>query len=68
MSLKVPIHIIPAHTGEAQYRNEYTDSLQNMLAEAIRVDPNFCTYNRWDSTDYTGPFSELKAGFLAYIT
>jgi hypothetical protein len=67
MSLKVPIHIIPAQPGEA-FRNEYTDSLQNMFAEAIRVDPNFCTYNRWDSTDYTGPFSELKAGFLGYIS
>lgn len=67
MSLKVPIHIIPAQEFHPT-RNEYTDSLQNMFVEAIRVDPNFCTYHRWETTDYTGPFSELKAGFLTYLT
>lgn len=67
MSLKVPIHIIPAQEVHVA-RNEYTDSLQNMFVEAIRVDPNFCTYHRWETTDYTGPFSELKSGFLTYLT
>ena len=67
MAIKVPIYIIPAQEFVFR-RNEYTDSLQNMFVEAIRVDPNFCTYHRWASTDYTGPFSELKSGFLSYIS
>ncbi len=65
MAIKVPVYIIPATEAEL-VRNEYTDSLLNMFKEAIRVDPNFCTYHRWSSTDYTGPFSEIKSGFLAY--
>ncbi len=67
MAAKVTIHII---SGEAPttYRNEYTDSLTNMFVEACRVDPNFCTFHRWDSTDYSGPYSELKSGFLSYIS
>lgn len=67
MALKTPILIHPAIPAEVR-RNEYNDSLANMFVEAVRVDPNFCTYQRWDSTDYTGPFSELKNGFLAYIS
>ena len=67
MALKTPILVHPAIPVEMK-RNEYSDSLANMFVEAVRVDPNFCTYQRWDSTDYTGPFSELKNGFLAYIS
>ncbi len=67
MAIKVPIYIIPGQPITVS-RNEYTDNLQNMFAEAIRVDPNFCTYHRWATTDYTGPFSELKSGFLSYLT
>ncbi len=67
MALKVLVHTIPAEPPKT-YRNQYTDSLQNMFVEAIRVHNNFCTYDRWPSTDYTGPFSELKSGFLAYST
>jgi hypothetical protein len=37
-----------------------------MFVESVRVHNNFCTYQRWPSTDYTGPFSELKSGLLAY--
>ena len=66
-SLKVPIHIIPGEPVRS-FRNEYTDSLHNMFVEAVRVDPNFCTYHRWDSTDYSGPYSELKTGFLSYMS
>lgn len=66
MAIKVPIYIIPGQDIDAA-RNEYTDNLQNMFVEALRVDPNFCTYDRWSSTDYTGPFSELKSGFLTYV-
>ncbi len=39
-----------------------------MFSEAVRVDPNFCTYHRWKTTDYVGPYSELKSGFLGYKT
>lgn len=67
MALKTLILVHPAIPVEMR-RNEYADSLMNMFVEAVRVDPNFCTYQRWESTDYTGPFSELKNGFLAYIT
>lgn len=65
MAIKVPLHIIPGEQGKT-YRNEYTDSLTNMFQETVRVHQNFCTYDRWASTDYTGPFSELKSGFLSY--
>ena len=64
---KVPIHVIPGQPL-VLHRNEYTDSLANMFVEAVRIDPNFCTYARWDLTDYTGPFSEFKNGFLTYAT
>ena len=67
MSVKREIYIIPAQKLKLR-RNEYTDSLENMFVEAVRVDQNFCTYDRWKSTDYIGPFSELKNGFLSYIT
>lgn len=67
MAIKTPILVHPAELVEYK-RNEYSDSLANMFVEAVRVDPNFCTYQRWDSTDYTGPFSELKNGFLSYIS
>ncbi|MCZ6556836.1 MAG: hypothetical protein O7A69_03550 [SAR324 cluster bacterium] len=66
MSIKSLMHVFPAEVREMR-RNEYSDSLANMFVEAARVDPNFCTYQRWESTDYTGPFSELKSGFLVYI-
>ena len=62
---KVPVHIIQSEPV-IPATNEYTDSLANMFVEAVRVDPNFCTYQRWDTTDYTGPFSEFKNGFLSY--
>lgn len=65
MAIKTSIHVIGAGPIRV-FRTEYTDSLKNMFMEAVRVDPNFCTYDRWDSTDYTGPFSELKNGFLSY--
>lgn len=65
MAIKVPVHVIPAEL-QTPYRNEYTDSLQNMFQEAIRVHANLGTLERWPTTDYTGPFSELKSGFLAY--
>ena len=65
MAIKTHIHVIPAQPYQPK-RNEYTDSLMNMFVEAVRVDPNFCTYERWESTDYTGPFSEIKNGFLSY--
>lgn len=67
MSLKVPVHIIPA-TKVAKPRNEYTDSLQNMFTEAYRTDPNLCTYHRWPTTSCIGPFSELTNGFLTYVS
>ena len=67
MAIKTPILVHPV-VLVAVNRNEYSDSLDNMFVEAVRVDPNFCTYQRWESTDYTGPFSELKNGFLAYMT
>lgn len=65
MAIKVPLHIIPV-TPVEEKPNQYTDSLKNMFVEAARVDPHFCTYQRWETTDYTGPFSELKNGFLSY--
>ncbi|MBI4082415.1 MAG: hypothetical protein HY423_07365 [Candidatus Lambdaproteobacteria bacterium] len=65
MAIKVPIYIIPG-APVVKYRNQYTDSLENMFVEAIRLDPHFGTYQRWESTDYSGPFSELKSGFLSY--
>jgi hypothetical protein len=65
MAIKVPINIYPPEAVKT-YRNQYTDALENMFVEAIRVHQNFCTYDRWRSTDYTGPFSELKSGFLGY--
>ncbi|MDH4225097.1 MAG: hypothetical protein OEW12_05580 [Deltaproteobacteria bacterium] len=67
MGLKVPITIFPA-TKVAVHRNEYTDSLQNMFTEAYRTDANLCTYHRWETTSYVGPFSELQGGFLSYIS
>jgi hypothetical protein len=67
MAVKVPIHIIPGAPIRV-FRNEYTDSLKNMFVEACRVDPNFCTYHRWSTTDYSGPYSELKSGFLSYLS
>ena len=67
MSVKREIYVIPA-PKLAKHRNEYTDSLENMFVEAVRIDQNFCTFDRWSGTDYTGPFSELKNGFLAYLT
>jgi len=66
MAIKVPIHVIPAEPVKPT-RTEYMDALDNMFQESVRVDPNFCTYQRWDGTDYTGPFSELKSGFLTYV-
>ena len=66
MSIKVPVHVIPGESRSKSFRNEYTDSLTNMFRETVRVHQNFCTYDRWASTDYTGPFSELKGGFLSY--
>ena len=65
MAVKSEVYVIPGQEPVIM-RNEYTDSLTNMFVEAVRVDPNFCTYQRWESTDYTGPFSELKNGFLGY--
>ena len=65
MSAKVPVYVIPAEPVKV-YRNQYSDSLLNMFQETVRVHQNFCTYDRWATTDYTGPFSELKSGFLAY--
>jgi len=65
MAIKVPLRVIEP-TEQKVYRNQYTDSLQNMFVESVRVHNNFCTYQRWVTTDYTGPFSELKSGFLAY--
>ncbi|MDH4247816.1 MAG: hypothetical protein OEW39_08370 [Deltaproteobacteria bacterium] len=65
MAVKVPVHVIPAEPVKV-YRNQYSDSLLNMFQETVRVHQNFCTYERWATTDYTGPFSELKTGFLAY--
>jgi hypothetical protein len=65
MAIKVPLRIVPPEEVKT-FRNQYTDSLTNMFVEAVRVHNNFCTYQRWVSTDYTGPFSELKSGFLAY--
>lgn len=67
MAIKVPIYVIPGEPVK-EYLNQYTDSLKNMFQEAIRVHQNFCTYDRWRTTDYTGPFSELKSGFLPYKT
>lgn len=65
MAIKVPVHVIP--DWPAPYpRNQYSDSLQNMFKEAVRIHPNFGTYSRWQTTDFTGCFSELKNGFLAY--
>ena len=65
MAIKVPLNVFPPEPAKV-YRNQYTDALENMFVEAIRVHQNFCTYDRWRSTDYTGPFSELKSGFLGY--
>jgi hypothetical protein len=65
MALKTPVYVIPAEAPKV-YLNQYSDSLQNMFVEAIRVHANFCTYDRWVTTDYTAPFSELKSGFLTY--
>jgi hypothetical protein len=65
MAIKVPIYIIPGEPVKT-YRNQYSDSLMNMFQEAVRVHQNFCTYERWASTEYTGPYSELKSGFLTY--
>ncbi len=65
MAVKVPVHVIPGEPP-ATYLNQYTDSLKNMFQEAIRVHENFCTYDRWATSDYTGPYSEFKSGFLAY--
>ena len=65
MAIKVQLRVV--EPGEPKtYRNQYTDSLQNMFVESVRVHNNFCTYQRWVTTDYTGPFSELKSGFLTY--
>ena len=65
MAVKTPIYVIPGEPVK-QYLNQYTDSLKNMFQEAIRVHPNFCTFDRWVTTDYTGPYSDLKSGFLTY--
>ncbi|MDH5751388.1 MAG: hypothetical protein OEZ59_03085 [Deltaproteobacteria bacterium] len=65
MGAKVPVHVIP-QVPVKEARNQYTDSLQNMFQETVRVHQNFCTYDRWATTDYTGPFNELKSGFLTY--
>ena len=67
MSVKREIYVIPAQKTRIT-RNQYTDSLENMFVAAVRVDQNFCTYDRWKTTDYTGPFSELKNGFLSYLS
>jgi hypothetical protein len=67
MAIKVQLRVFAPEEVKT-YRNQYTDSLQNMFVESIRVHNNFCTYQRWVSTDYTGPFSELKSGFLAYTS
>lgn len=67
MAIKVQLKPFPAEEVKT-YRNQYTDSLQNMFVESVRVHNNFCTYQRWVTTDYTGPFSELKSGFLAYTS
>ena len=65
MAIKVPINVFPGEPVKHQ-RNQYMDALENMFVEAVRIHPNFCTYDRWRSTDYSGPFSELKSGFLGY--
>lgn len=67
MAIKVQLRVIEPVEPKV-YRNQYTDALQNMFVESVRVHANFCTYQRWTSTDYTGPFSELKSGFLAYTS
>jgi hypothetical protein len=67
MAIKVQLRVFAPEETKT-YRNQYTDSLTNMFVESIRVHNNFCTYQRWVSTDYTGPFSELKSGFLAYTS
>jgi len=67
MAIKVQVRVIEPNEVKT-YRNQYTDSLQNMFVESVRVHANFCTYQRWITTDYTGPFSELKSGFLAYTS
>ena len=64
-AIKVPVYVIPGETIK-EYLNQYTDSLKNMFQEAIRVHQNFCTYSRWPTTEVSGPFSELKSGFLTY--
>ena len=65
MALKTPIYVIPGEPVK-EHLNQYTDSLKNMFQEAIRVHANFCTFDRWVTTTYTGPFSEFKSGFLPY--
>ena len=65
MAIKVPVYVIPGEPVK-EYLNQYTDSLKNMFQEAIRVHQNFCTYSRWPTTEVSGPFSELKSGFLTY--
>jgi len=65
MAIKVQLRVVEPNEVKP-YRNQYTDSLQNMFEESVRVHSNFCTYQRWVTTDYSGPFSELKSGFLAY--
>jgi len=67
MAIKVQLRVVAAEPPKV-YKNQYTDALQNMWVESVRVHSNFCTYQRWVSTDYTGPFSELKSGFLAYTS
>jgi hypothetical protein len=67
MAIKCQLRVVEP-TPPKTYRNQYTDSLSNMFVESVRVHNNLCTYQRWVTTDYSGPFSELKSGFLAYTT
>ena len=67
MAIKVPVHVIPAEPQKPR-RNQYSDALSNMFEESVRIHVNMCTYQRWVTTDYTGPFSEFKSGFLAYTS
>ncbi len=66
MPVKVPIYTIPVHPLEFK-RSQYSHALESMFQETIRVHQNFCTYNRWRTTDYMGCFSELSDGFLKYL-
>ncbi len=65
MGAKVPVHVVNVEPSP-RTRNDYSDALANMFEETVRVHQNFCTYERWPTTDYIGPYSEMKTGFLKY--